>query len=485
MQTIPTATTAPMGQAPQPSAAASAGGDGSIFAALIQALTGGPVVAAAATGASGLQAPEPAGDGDAPATDGEGRASEAGEVDPSAITPLPGLELPLPPVAALAPSLLASNASGGEGPAGPQPAAASAQSQAAAMVPSASAADAQAAAQTAAPPSAQAVELAKMLGAGTQVHVTAEAAAPPPPPPSASAVAVAAALEGAPAAAVAEPLVRTVAPEPKKPAPAAKVGEAVDAEAVKTPTAGPALISTAKPADPKHHAPEAAPTQAAAAADGSAATSSSVASPTVHLPQPSAEKGNAETAAPEPGAAAIKGNDGQAPATQAPTSAGTAGAQPALPAAERAEPPLPAPPAAGQVSVHIAKAVRSGTDRIHIQLAPAALGRVEIALDLSDGQQVRATISAETKEALELLRADARVLERALQDAGLKADPGSLSFQLRDQGARPGHDGGSRSGYGAHPQAREPDDPPAGRAGETPAPAPLASRGRGRIDIHA
>jgi flagellar hook-length control protein FliK len=145
------------------------------------------------------------------------------------------------------------------------------------------------------------------------------------------------------------------------------------------------------------------------------------------------------------------------------------------------------PPAAGQVSVHIAKAVRAGVDRIDIQLAPASLGRVEISLDLSDSQQVRATISAESKEALELLRGDARVLERALNDAGLKTDPGSLSFQLRDQGARAGHDGGSRQGYAAQPQARDLEDPPAGRGSDAlaPAPAPLASRVQGRIDIHA
>jgi flagellar hook-length control protein FliK len=212
----------------------------------------------------------------------------------------------------------------------------------------------------------------------------------------------------------------------------------------------------------------------------------SVASPTVHLPQASAAEGTAAAAAPEPGAAAVKGNDGQAPATQAPTFAGTAGAQPAPPAAERAEPPLPAQPPAGQVSVHIAKAVRAGTDRIHIQLAPASLGRVEISLDLSDSQQVRATISAETKEALELLRADARVLERALNDAGLKTDPGSLSFQLRDHGARAGQDGGSRQGYAAQPPGHlAPTGGDGNAADPSPRPAPASPRANGRIDIHA
>jgi hypothetical protein len=475
MQTIPTATTSPAGQPPQPSAAAKPGSDASIFAALIQALTGTPAASTAPAtpapgeldGEAGAATPE----GEADGREGEG----LGETDLPALVQLPGLELPVPPLPA--PRMqIGDPATASAGTPAPQIGTAASPGAGAPVPPSASSAEP----QTVPPPSAQAVELAKALGASTQVHVTTESAAPPPPSPVVGGAVVAAALQEAPAAAAAaEPLIRAIAQEPKKAPPVAGVASPAAGEATKTSeTAAAASGNSTRPAQQKV---EAAPTPAAADADGAPA-----------IPAPSSSLGSAsptqpEATAPEAGAAAAKGSESQATANQPPAFASTAGAQPAAAAPDRAAPPMfPAPPpAAGQVSVHIAKAVRAGVDRIDIQLAPASLGRVEIALDLSDSQQVRATISAESKEALELLRGDARVLERALNDAGLKTDPGSLSFQLRDHGARAGHDGGSRPGYGAQPQAREPDDPPAGRAGETPAPAPVASRGHGRIDIHA
>jgi hypothetical protein len=46
---------------------------------------------------------------------------------------------------------------------------------------------------------------------------------------------------------------------------------------------------------------------------------------------------------------------------------------------------------------------------------------------------------------LDLLRNDAKALERALQDAGLQTGNGSLSFNLRDSN---GQDGGAQNGSG-------------------------------------
>ncbi len=472
MQTTPTAATSLTGQAVQPNGGAKAG-DGSIFAALIQALTGVSAAAAATTGTSGGQASDFAETGNAAPTDGEAQAvepGEAGEADPLAMTQLPGLQLPLRQAAVLALSPAAEGASTTEGMAGAQPAAAVPQSAAA---PVATILETQAA-----PHSAQAVELAKLLGAGAQVHVTTEAAAPTPPPaPPVNAVAVAAALEAAPVAAAVEPIVRAAAAEPGKQPQAAKVPEPADgapAKAVPTPTAA------AMPGGAKHQAPTAAPVQPAA--DANPAPPAPPSSPGPASP---AAGGGAEAPAPEPSAAA-SGREVQIPASQAPAFASSTSAQPAAAASERADPPVPAPPPAGQVSVHIAKAARAGVDRIDIRLAPASLGRVEISLDLGDSQQVRATISAETKEALELLRADARLLERALNDAGLKTDASSLSFQLRDQGQRAGQDGGSRHGYATQPQDRMASaDGEGGTAEPSPRPAPPSPRGDGRIDIHA
>ncbi len=106
-------------------------------------------------------------------------------------------------------------------------------------------------------------------------------------------------------------------------------------------------------------------------------------------------------------------------------------------AAARPTPPPSAPqqPPQVQVALHIAKAVKNGADRISIRLNPAELGRVDVKLDVNQAGQVAATVTVERPETLELLKADARALERALADAGLETDRDNLSFNLRDQNA--------------------------------------------------
>ncbi len=141
------------------------------------------------------------------------------------------------------------------------------------------------------------------------------------------------------------------------------------------------------------------------------------------------------------------------------------------------------PPAASQVSIHIAKAVHAGLDRIDIQLSPASLGRVEVRLDIVDRHHVTVAVSADSPDALDALRTNSRLLERALQDAGLKTDAGSLSFHLRDHGARSGPGGGG--GGGEHFDAHRNRSATANEA-PTVTPAPLMPRRTvGGIDIHA
>lgn len=166
------------------------------------------------------------------------------------------------------------------------------------------------------------------------------------------------------------------------------------------------------------------------------------------------------------------------PAPSPPPAAATAGPVAGGAAGE------PAPqPAAEQVSVHLAKAVKAGLDRIEIQLSPASLGRIEIRLDITDKHHVSASLAADSRDTLDLLKADVRLLERVLHDAGLKTDSGSLSFHLRDQGARSGRDGEKRreakapAGVGAEEMGiLRPATLAAAMSATTP--------GRG-IDIHA
>ncbi|PCJ58747.1 MAG: hypothetical protein COA65_07250 [Rhodospirillaceae bacterium] len=104
------------------------------------------------------------------------------------------------------------------------------------------------------------------------------------------------------------------------------------------------------------------------------------------------------------------------------------------------------PPLTDQVAIQLKQAVNEGLDRIRIQLKPAALGHIDITMEIAKDGKVMAVISAERPETFELLQRDARALERALQEAGLRADSNSLNFQMHGHGdnqtGENTHDGG-------------------------------------------
>ena len=87
-----------------------------------------------------------------------------------------------------------------------------------------------------------------------------------------------------------------------------------------------------------------------------------------------------------------------------------------------------------QVAVQIGKAAADGLDKISIQLKPESLGRIDVQLQVGHDGHVNATIAAHQQTTLDLLRRDSYSLQRALQDAGLRTDAGSLSFNLSGQG---------------------------------------------------
>ncbi len=91
-------------------------------------------------------------------------------------------------------------------------------------------------------------------------------------------------------------------------------------------------------------------------------------------------------------------------------------------------------PVVDQLAVHIVKAAAQGMDKISIKLRPAALGHIEIQLELSHDGRITAVVTAEKSETLDLLQRDARGLERALQEAGLRTNSDSLNFNLRGEG---------------------------------------------------
>ncbi len=100
----------------------------------------------------------------------------------------------------------------------------------------------------------------------------------------------------------------------------------------------------------------------------------------------------------------------------------------------RSVPPQLAYQPAEQVKVHIQQLVKSGADRIQIRLSPASLGRIEVALEMTPDKAVQAIVYAEKSETLDMLERDARVLQQAFEEAGMKFDSNSLTFKHGQSG---------------------------------------------------
>ncbi len=111
-------------------------------------------------------------------------------------------------------------------------------------------------------------------------------------------------------------------------------------------------------------------------------------------------------------------------------------------------------PVLEQVVFHVKSAVESGGSKIHIQLHPAELGKLDIKLEVDADGKTGITVTADNKNTLDLLQRDSRGLERALADAGLKADSGSLSFNLRGGEQEKGNDQAPSQAY-RQPQLEE------------------------------
>jgi len=92
------------------------------------------------------------------------------------------------------------------------------------------------------------------------------------------------------------------------------------------------------------------------------------------------------------------------------------------------------PQAVEQVALLLRKQAADGTDQMTLQLRPAELGRIDIKLQFSSDNKVQGTVIVDNPATLDLLLKDVGSLQRALQDAGLRADAGSLQFNLRGDG---------------------------------------------------
>jgi flagellar hook-length control protein FliK len=91
----------------------------------------------------------------------------------------------------------------------------------------------------------------------------------------------------------------------------------------------------------------------------------------------------------------------------------------------------------------------SGARQFDIRLDPGELGRVDVTLSISDTGEVSAKMVVDRVETLHLLQRDARTLERAFEQAGLKPSDSGVDISLRD----PSDQSGFR-------QQRQQDDTP-------------------------
>ncbi len=104
------------------------------------------------------------------------------------------------------------------------------------------------------------------------------------------------------------------------------------------------------------------------------------------------------------------------------------------------------------VPIEIGAKALAGNRRFDIRLDPAELGRIDVSLEISDKGDVSAKLTVDRVETLHMLQRDARTLERAFEQAGLKPSEGGIDLSLRDPG---GQQAGGRQQQG--------DEAPRGR----------------------
>lgn len=86
-----------------------------------------------------------------------------------------------------------------------------------------------------------------------------------------------------------------------------------------------------------------------------------------------------------------------------------------------------------QISVHMSAAAVNGVDHINVQLNPPELGHVEVRMEVGPSGHFSAVFAADRPQTVDMLQRNAHELTRSLQDAGVRTDSGSLSFNLRGQ----------------------------------------------------
>jgi flagellar hook-length control protein FliK len=139
----------------------------------------------------------------------------------------------------------------------------------------------------------------------------------------------------------------------------------------------------------------------------------------------------------------------------------------------------------GSVPIEIGLKSLAGVNRFEIRLDPAELGRIDVRIDIGDDGEVKAQLVVDRVETLSLLRRDAKTLERAFEQAGLKPSEGGVDLSLRDP---------SGDGRFQHQQGRDERNPSGSSPGQerhagdrpeaaTSSPKPRIWRGASGVDL--
>lgn len=115
------------------------------------------------------------------------------------------------------------------------------------------------------------------------------------------------------------------------------------------------------------------------------------------------------------------------------------------------------------VPVEIGMKALAGIKRFDIRLDPPELGRVDVRIEFGKDGDVSAQLVVDRVETLHLLQRDARHLERAFDQAGLKTGDGGVQISLSDRNAQNGSgqpENGARSRFG-RPEITNPESPSA------------------------
>lgn len=137
------------------------------------------------------------------------------------------------------------------------------------------------------------------------------------------------------------------------------------------------------------------------------------------------------------------------------------------------------------VGVAIARALDGGPDgardALLIRLDPRHMGRIDVKMSFDDDGTLRAVVSADQPAALDMLRRESTHLDRALADAGVRADAQSLRFDGAGTGA------GSQQRHSGRPHVPAPQAAHGEFSGTPEGAQPIlrSLRGSGHVDLMA